>query len=308
MILLYLLGAALLIYLAASFLGAWFCLNMICLPECFDEAHERQREADNGFSDILALWDHEWQREPFSLVSQGETLVGEVIRNPFPAEGRCRVAVVCHGQTVNRISCLKYAKLFLDEGYHVLVFDERHFGKSGGSFCSLGQIEQLDIAAVVTYARSLFGEDCILGIHGESMGAASALLALQHIKADFVIADCPFAETAVMAKAQVWNVAHLPAFPLLPMAAWLGRVRFGYDLKKVNPIEAVAKTDTPICFMHGSADTLIACSHSERMFEVCRNPASEKHLFPDANHAESIVRHREEYEALMRRFIRSCSP
>jgi len=306
MIVLYVLLALALLYLAASCVAAVFCLRLIISPAQYSEEHERDRDTRHGFAGALALWDNEWDRSPFSLESNGITLQGELIRNPAPAPGRTRVAVVCHGHTVNRISCIKYARIFLEEGFHVVVFDERHFGRSTGDICTLGQEESKDIANVAAYARSVFGQDCILCLQGESMGAAASLLALKYTAADFLVEDCPFCKTTTLAGDLVLRMAHMPALPTIPLACLLAKHRYRYDVAKVNPIEAVAAAEVPICFMHGTGDTLIACKHSEQMYAVCKNPLSELHLFPGSEHAHSIIDYPAEYTAVMKAFIRKC--
>ncbi len=56
--------------------------------------------------------------------------------------------------------------------------------------------------------------------------------------------------------------------------------------------------------MHGAADTLIACSHSEELYRACRDEQSELHLFDGADHAQSIVSDRARYEAVLLAFLK----
>ena len=63
-----------------------------------------------------------------------------------------------------------------------------------GKTTSYGYYEKHDLKSVVDWLKSRFGTNITLGIHGESMGAATLLqyAGLVEDGADFYIADCPF--------------------------------------------------------------------------------------------------------------------
>ena len=39
--------------------------------------------------------------------------------------------IFCHGVTVNKMNSVKYARLFLNRGYNVVIYDHRRHGKTG---------------------------------------------------------------------------------------------------------------------------------------------------------------------------------
>lgn len=57
-----------------------------------------------------------------------------------------------------------------------MIYDQRRHGKTGGDTTSYGYYEKFDLQAVVDWLFIEEGEDLLLGIHGESMGAATTLL------------------------------------------------------------------------------------------------------------------------------------
>ena len=280
------------------------CLNIVILPKQCSFSELRDFEINKGFKDAFDKYDNLWNREDFSLDVNGVTIKGEIIRNDHP-EGN-KVAIIAHGHTANRYACLKYADLFYRAGYHAVIFDERHFGDSTGDICTLGQEEAKDLRDIFRFTKEKFGEDCIIGIHGESMGAATSLLVLQYVKPDFVIADCPFADSVVLFKEFVRKSMGMFSSLVVWTVCQIAKVRFHYDVKGTSPIRVVKDADVPICFMHGNTDTLIDCHHSKDMFAVCRNKNSELHLFDGAEHARSIVSDPKGYEAILRDFLKKC--
>lgn len=95
-----------------------------------------------------------------------------------------------------------YAELFHDAGYHVLAFDYRHFGASGGSPRQLLDVrKQLeDWAAVVAFARTLPDVDGDrLAVWGTSFSGGHVIVtAARDPKIAAVIAQIPFMDGMAM--------------------------------------------------------------------------------------------------------------
>lgn len=290
------------IYFAVCSVIADKALAMVTSPVCYDEAYMREYETGHGFTEGINAYDSEWNRSPFTIDRGDAVISGEVIRNPA---GTDRVAIICHGHTVNRFADLKYANMFYKLGWHIVVFDERHFGVSTGDISTLGYKESADLAAIIRYTRSVFGEKCGLALHGESMGASAVLMVLDRETPDIVFADCPFMDTEALVKT-VLHGMHVPVNTVTWLAKLKAKRRYGYDIKAASPIASVRNSDVPICLFHGDADTLIPCEHSRKLFEACRSEKSELHIFSGANHAWSVIRERERYEEIIGKFIEKC--
>lgn len=285
-----------------------FCLRMVARPKRWSAMDMRSQEIENGFADCIEAYEKTWHREKVTFERDGVILRGEFIDNPDERGERRKIAVICHGQTANRYSALKYADIFYRAGFSALIYDERYFGESGGTCCTLGQEESLDLAEILTQVRQHFGSDCLIALHGESMGAATALLSLRYTNVDLIIADCPFADSELLFRQWLGNYLPIPPALILPFFEFVARTRFGYHVKEASPIAAVREADVPICFMHGDTDTLVPCSHSEELRRACRDGRSELHLFEGADHAQSIVTDRARYESILLSFLRKiCS-
>lgn len=280
-----------------------YIANFVMTPPRLSFEDVRKADSDGGFSEAFEAYDKEWDRHAFSLGVKDCTIIGEYIINPKAAEGRKKVAVIAHGITANRLATVKYGKMFYELGYNLVIFDERYHGESKASFCTLGYMEPEDIKAVVSFAGGIFGQDCFLGLHGESMGAASCLKALDTLKPDFVVADCPFSDLDMLISDMARKKAWILGGPACKVAAKLTVKKAGMDYRNTKPIESVKTSDVPVCFMHGAGDSLIDCKHSKRMYEVCKNPLSELHLYADADHAFSIVKHPTEYFENLKEFL-----
>ncbi|MCH5153355.1 MAG: alpha/beta hydrolase [Clostridiales bacterium] len=268
----------------------------------FDDARDWQQKYENwDFTD----YDKVWKKESFELDGVRGKIRGEVIYNDATPQGsRPKVAVICHGHTWNRLNSLKYGNIFFAKGYNLVIYDHGYFGLSDGNHTTVGDKERYDLNTVLDYTRKLFGEEALVALHGESMGAATVLLELGlRNDIDFVVADCPFSNTMSYYRELCTHLTHLPSFPIVDIANLLAKRKFGYDFKKVNPIDGVKASNTPVCFIHGSADSFIAPHHSEDMHKVSSNELSELHLFDGAEHACSHCTDKDKYITVVSEFI-----
>lgn len=300
-ILLIVLGAVSALYVAFSLFAAKILLRQATRPvaHTLDEARVYQSEKENiDFS----VYDNVWKKEKFQVDGvhgkiHGEIVFNEVIFKP------AKVAIICHGHTWNRLNSLKYANIFYKNGYNLVIYDHGYFGESDGYFTSLGDYERHDLSSVITHVRKVFGEDAFIGLHGESMGAATVLLELGlRDDVNFVVADCPFSDTMSYYRELCRSDRHIPDFPIIDFANAFSMRKYGYDFRNVSPIKAVSKTKTPICFIHGKCDKFIFPSHSEKMYKVCQNPLSELHLVDGAAHAESYHVNPVQYDEIVTKF------
>lgn len=282
-----------------------YCLRMVCLPRRWSAAGMRAQEIENGFADCVEAYEKRWPREELSFTRGGVTLRGEFIDNPEDRGARRRIAVICHGQTANRYAALKYADIFRRAGFSVLIYDERYFGESDGDCCTLGQEESKDLAVILAQLRRRFGEDCLIALHGESMGAATALLSLRYTRPDLIVADCPFADSEELFRQWLGKYLPIPPGLILPCFERAARRRFGFLVRENSPVAALRAAEVSILFMHGRDDTLIACSHSEELYRACRGEGCALHLFDGADHAQSIVSDRARYERIVLAFLKA---
>lgn len=220
---------------------------------------------------------------------------------PFPAN---RYIVFAHGVTETKINSIKYMNLFLKRGFNALIYDHRRHGESGGKTTSFGHYEKFDLKTVVDWLKKDKGPDLELGIHGESMGAATMLLyaGLLEDGANFYIADCPFSDFKAQLAYLLKKDFKIPPRLLIPIADILLRLRDKYSIRHVSPISVIENIKHPILFIHSQKDDFILPTMSKDLFELKKGP---KMLFLAANgrHAQSFNENRADYERVIDEFL-----
>ena len=276
--------------IAAGFIFA--SSSMSIRRQTLDEAKKWQEDHyDLSWYDPL-------EKTDYQVTSyDGYVLNVELIRNPVPAD---KYILLSHGYTDNRFGSLKYTKMYLDLGFNVIVYDLRGHGENEPTFCTYSARERKDLIVLIQDCRDRY-QPAILGIHGESLGAATSIACLEEKpQIDFVVADCGFSDISNVLKGGVKSM-HLPE-GLVSLASVCARLRYGYSYDMMRPIDSLADNEVPILFIHGAEDSFILPENSERMEKETKG-YSELHLIPEATHAASVLTAPAEYKEIVAAFL-----
>ena len=221
------------------------------------------------------------------------------------SDGRRRVALFVHGYTYCLLGGIKYASIFHDLGFDCVFYDHRNHGLSGKAPTTMGAFESRDLALVCAWARGRFGEDTLLGTHGESMGAATVML---HAGLDdrlaFAIEDCGYSDLMHELRFAMRRRFHVPAYPALWFASLFSRLRGGVFFGTVRPKDALRKAQTvPMLFIHGDADELVPFSMLAVNFGA-KAGKKEMLTFSGAAHAGCYRADQAAYRAGVTRFLK----
>jgi len=218
---------------------------------------------------------------------------GSVLRGWYvqPQQYNGRAVVLLHGVGDNREGIAGYARMFLANGYSVLLPDSRAHGESGGEEATYGLKEANDVHRLVSWLYSTHSPTCVYGF-GESMGAAIVLQAAR-VEPGFcaVVAESPFSTFRAVAFDRVgyfsgglgpWFGRTIGRLPV-EVALLYARIRYGLDLTQANPADAIQHSPVPILLIHGTRDVNILPRHSQALAQLDPKHA-ELWLVPGAAH------------------------
>ena len=231
----------------------------------------------------------------------GYELHAEYFENPVKSR---RFVLLTHGLTDNRYGDLKYMKIYLDLGFNCVTYDLRGHGENEPTWCSYSIRESADLAIMITDTYARYGDDILLGLHGESLGAASTVAVLGKTQqVAFAVADCPFGEIDSVLRGVM---AHMPLpAGLIDLAGALCKRRYGFSFKEMTPETALAENKVPLLFIHGSDDELISPDHSRKMANMTAG-YTEVHIIPGATHAQSVLTAPDTYASIISRFLKKA--
>lgn len=246
-------------------------------------------------------WYNNCEKQPLTIHSPNGYDIKGVLLQPLNTKN---TVIICHGVTENKINSIKYARMFERLGFNSFVYDHRRHGESGGKTTSYGYYEKFDLEAVVKTCRSIVGEDAIIGIHGESMGAATTILYAGSIgdNADFYVVDCSFSDFQQLLYRIVKANSVLPSKIPVHLANLFLKFRDGYQIRNVKPLDVVEHIEKPVLFIHSKPDDFIPVEMTIEMYERKKGPKQLK-LFEKGAHAQSFNENPQEYEEVVRQFI-----
>ena len=229
---------------------------------------------------------------------KGYKLHVQLLKNPNKTD---RYVILTHGNTDNRMGSLKYVPMYIDLGYNCIIYDLRGHGENEKTFTTYGILEGEDLLSLIKDTRERYPEITKLGLHGESLGAATTITALRgKPDVDFVVADCGFEDIEGVLK-EGYRKAGIPSI-LVDIADIGARIRYHYSIKDMRPIDSLDDNHIPILFIHGENDDLISSQNSIDMYNRTTGKKELK-LIQNAGHAESIFTDPDGYQKYVKEFI-----
>ncbi|HUJ21289.1 MAG TPA: alpha/beta fold hydrolase [Bryobacteraceae bacterium] len=181
----------------------------------------------------------------------------------IPRPGSTRAILMVHGRGENRTT--EFYSHFLDlaarlntfegRGFHILMIDLRAHGLSGGEISTWGIGERHDVEGAVDWIKSRGIQTGSIGALGASLGATSCV---------YATAEDPDISALVVDGAGVndyptiqrsWTRMTGTPYLFLPAGVWMERVLYGYDMRALRPVDAMAKIPPrPVLLVYGSRE------------------------------------------------------
>ncbi|MHC0552367.1 alpha/beta hydrolase [Salinicoccus sp. CNSTN-B1] len=212
--------------------------------------------------------------------------------------------VLCHGVTENKISSIKYLNMFTEMGYNCVIYDARRHGNTGGLHSTYGFYEKYDLETVIQYLFDHYGPDIQVGVHGESMGAATMLLYAGELsnRAEFYISDASFSTFGDELTHIFSQYTKIGSPLVLIFTNIFFRLRSRFSLFKVSPYRVVDNIRQPILFIHSKPDKFIPYTHTKELYKRKKPPKAA--WYPErGGHVESFNRNPEKYRQVIASFI-----
>ncbi|GAA0120225.1 alpha/beta hydrolase [Clostridium perfringens] len=246
-------------------------------------------------------------KEDITLKSfDGLNLTSTLIMNENPTN---KFIVLVHGVSICYVGSLKYFDIFYKNGFNVLIVNQRRHGKSEGKYSTYGFYEKYDVNMWIEYLKSRFGNDIILGLHGESMGAGTVMETIPlNNSIKFVIEDCGYSNFYELIGFQITHqyknrLVRRILRPSLIFANFFMKTKAKFSMKKIVPIDIVSSTSLPMMFIHGKEDYFVPWYMSVDLYKAKTKGYKELYLVEGAKHAEALEVNKILYEKKIMTFI-----
>ena len=246
-------------------------------------------------------------KEDITLKSfDGLNLTSTLIMNENPTN---KFIVLVNGVSICYVGSLKYFDIFYKNGFNVLIVNQRRHGKSEGKYSTYGFYEKYDVNMWIEYLKSRFGNDIILGLHGESMGAGTVMETIPlNDSIKFVIEDCGYSNFHELIGFQITHayknrLVRKILRPSLIFANFFMKTKAKFSMKKIVPIDIVSSTSLPMMFIHGKEDYFVPWYMAVDLYKAKTKGYKELYLVEGAKHAEALEVNKILYEKKIMTFI-----
>lgn len=246
-------------------------------------------------------------KEDITLKSfDGLNLTSTLIMNENPTN---KFIILVHGVSICYVGSLKYFDIFYKNGFNVLIVNQRRHGKSEGKYSTYGFYEKYDVNMWIEYLKSRFGNDIILGLHGESMGAGTVMETIPlNDSIKFVIEDCGYSNFHELIGFQITHayknrLVRKTLRPSLIFANFFMKTKAKFSMKKIVPIDIVSSTSLPMMFIHGKEDYFVPWYMAVDLYKAKTKGYKELYLVEGAKHAEALEVNKILYEKKIMTFI-----
>jgi len=216
--------------------------------------------------------------------------------------------VLVHGLYSNYYDLLPTAFRYLKDGCNVILYNQRQSGQTGGNSNTFGLYERFDLEEIATIARRIY-PDGKIGVHGFSMGAATAIMHSELNEAsnliDFYILDAPYhtMASAVELAAKRGKDTKMPPWFVKFSGDAVLRLRERVSYSDICPIDVIGKSTRPILLIHGDQDDWTDPDGSHQLLEAISHDKCRLEIFPDAGHCTVHLDEEDEYFKQIHQFV-----
>lgn len=216
--------------------------------------------------------------------------------------------VMVHGLGGNRLANYPIAKVFLENGYNVISYDQRSSGENTAQYTTYGYLESHDLEDCITYLKNNISDNNKIGVWGTSFGGATVGIYLGSEQAnqnvDFAILDCPISDMSYMLSSELKEMdIGIPVDFMMFMGNLFTKVKLGFSYEDANVCNHIKKSTVPLLVINSKADELTPYFMGVDIYNSVLHNKKKLFTVEDSSHAEIYDDYPDEYERIIFEFI-----
>ena len=256
-----------------------------------------ERRQNNDFENDF--WDKNQFQDVNIISHDGLKLYAKYLN-----KGGAKVVLLVHGYGGNYKDMAKYAQIFLNKGYDLLVVDNRAHGKSEGKIVGMSWEDRFDIQSWCEFLTKV--NPCYkIVLFGQSMGA-SAVCNFAGEKNNYnvvgVIEDCGF-DNAYKQILYLFNRTKIKLKLFFKVFTFYSNKKNGYNLKEVDCLKQLKNTHIPLLIIHGSDDHFVPTEMAYNIYNSANEFEREIYVAKDARHTKSFEVDEKKYKNVIYNFL-----
>ncbi len=210
-----------------------------------------------------------------------------------------KTIILVHWHEGNHAAMYPIAEIFLEQGWNVVIHDQRAHGKNTATTVTFGYLESLDLEQVVDFVKGKAKQQ-IIGALGQSMGASTVAYysGSEHANKylDFAIIDSPFSGMYHEIKWQIMNAKiPLPSKALTSLGSFFCKLIYGYSFSDVDIVEQARTNRIPTLLMHSKSDQKCPYYMSEEIFKAIPHESKKLITYENSYHLFAFWEEQDRY-------------
>lgn len=213
-----------------------------------------------------------------TITSNDETKLSAWFMESSIGKDNKRALIILHGYPAERSDMLSIASTLYPD-FTLLLPDARSFGKSEGSYTTLGIKERADTKAALDFLTEEGYEK--IGVFGFSIGGAVGILtAKEDERIGAVVSYASFSDLKTLGEDAYTSLWILDKPMVWLMVTW-SKLFFKESVIEISPVRAAEKLQIPIVIAHSTGDEVIPFSHAERLKDALKENTKAEFYFPE---------------------------
>lgn len=211
-----------------------------------------------------------------------------------------KTIIMVHGLKGNRVSIYPIAKMFLDNGYNVVSYDQRSSGENYAKYTTYGYLECKDTIDVLNYLDNELNKETPIFLWGASFGGGTvgqstkAKLVKERVSA--IILDCPVSEIDYFIEKVIDRLGLLfPKKYLIFSGNLVTKLKLGFSYKDCKVGKIVGESGLPVLILNTKADTTTPYFMGIDIFNSIKTDKKEIYTSSDSPHSRIFYTYKEEY-------------
>ena len=297
--------AGVLVFAVLSFFIVAFILFTILIKRTkktkWGRTCSNDEQAQRDMYDIGMRWHEENKayKTDLHLVNEGLNLYGE-----YYDFGYRRAVIIVPGRTESLRYGYYFAKPYVENGYNLLVIDQRAHGESDGRYNTVGFDEHRDLIAWAEYIHNHHEVESIV-LHGICIGASCSLFAMTSpLCPDYIVAMVAEGMYPTFYDSFKNHMIALkkPTFPYMGLINMWMKLHTGYSMK-YGPVHVIHQYRKPLLMIHSKEDLYSLPASAQEMYDTV--PGDQKTLvwFDHGAHSQLRITNTEAYDHAITVFL-----
>jgi fermentation-respiration switch protein FrsA (DUF1100 family) len=216
-----------------------------------------------------------------------------------------KTVILLPGIHANSSHMLTRAKIYLADGFSVLLPDLRGEGKSGGEVISFGWNERHDLLACVRWLKNDGYKN--IGVHGCSLGAATIAYSFDSLTDyKFVVMESCYYDIDKAFAHRTFDsgfnrILFWPAY-------FFTELKIDVNADQLSPLNCVSKYKGPLLYLAGDAEKNIPVKETNAIFAAFGSAKKSIRLFNNADHIDFLHYEPASYTVGLLSFLHSLNP